>query len=70
MIWLLKPINRRPMELAPAVDESTGILPGFPPVAGKPVYVAFDGGRMTSDTAASVDAVRHTQPASGRGYGR
>jgi Transposase DDE domain group 1 len=50
MIWLLKPINRRPMEFAPAVDESTGILPGFPPVAGKPVHVAFDGGRMTSDT--------------------
>jgi len=50
MIWLLNPINRRPMEFAPAVDESTGILPGFPPVAGKPVHVAFDGGRMTSDT--------------------
>jgi hypothetical protein len=50
MIWLLKPINRRPMEFAPAVNESTGILPGFPPVAGKPVHVAFDGGRMTSDT--------------------
>ena len=48
MIWLLKPINRRPTEFAPAVDESTGILPGLPPVAGKPVHVAFDGGRMTS----------------------
>jgi hypothetical protein len=31
------------------VDESTGILPGLPPVVGKPVHVAFDGGRMTSD---------------------
>jgi len=31
------------------VDESTGILPGLPPVAGKPVHVVFDGGRMTSD---------------------
>lgn len=31
------------------MDESTGILPGLPPVAGKPVHVAFDGGRMTSD---------------------
>ena len=31
------------------MDESTGILPGLPPVAGKPVHVVFDGGRMTSD---------------------
>ena len=26
-----------------------GILPGLPPVAGKPVHLAFDGGLMTSD---------------------
>ena len=31
------------------MDEGTGILPGLPAVAGKPVYIAFDGGRMTSD---------------------
>ncbi len=31
------------------MDESTGILPGLPTVAGKPVHVAFDGGRLTSD---------------------
>jgi hypothetical protein len=31
------------------MDDRTGILPGFPAVAGKPVHVAFDGGRMTSD---------------------
>ena len=31
------------------MDDSTGILPGLPPVKGKPVHVAFDGGRMTSD---------------------
>jgi hypothetical protein len=31
------------------MDESTGILPGLPAVAGKPVHVAFDGGRLTSD---------------------
>ena len=31
------------------MDEGTGILPGFPAVKGKPVHVAFDGGRMTSD---------------------
>jgi Transposase DDE domain group 1 len=36
-------------EFAPAMDESTGILPGLPAVAGKPVHVAFDGGRLTSD---------------------
>ncbi len=29
--------------------ESTGLLPGFPAVCGKPVHVAFDGGRLTSD---------------------
>ena len=31
------------------MDEGTGILPGFPAVRGKPVHVAFDGGRLTSD---------------------
>src|SRR6267143_1463793 len=31
------------------MDDSTGILPGLPSVKGKPVHVAFDGGRMTSD---------------------
>ncbi|WP_448190062.1 IS1380 family transposase [Azospirillum sp. sgz301742] len=29
--------------------ESTGVLPGLSPVAGKPVIAAFDGGRLTSD---------------------
>jgi hypothetical protein len=49
MIWLLRRINRRPTEFAPAMDEGTGILPGLPPVAGKPVHLTFDGGLMTSD---------------------
>ena len=31
------------------MDETTGILPGFPAVGGKPVHVGFDGGRLTSD---------------------
>jgi hypothetical protein len=31
------------------MDDSTGILPGLPPVAGKPVHLSFDGGRLTSD---------------------
>jgi hypothetical protein len=30
--------------------EGTGILPGLPAVAGKPVHIGFDGGLMTSDT--------------------
>ena len=29
--------------------ESSGVLPGLSPVAGKPVLAAFDGGRLTSD---------------------
>ena len=29
--------------------EATGILPGLPAVAGKPVHFGFDGGRLTSD---------------------
>src|SRR5216684_6292949 len=49
MFWLLKPDHLRPTEFAPAMDESTGILPGLPSVMGKPVHVAFDGGRLTSD---------------------
>ena len=31
------------------MDETTGILPGLPALAGKPVQVSFDGGRLTSD---------------------
>ncbi len=31
------------------MDEIMGILPGLPAVAGKPVHVGFDGGRLTSD---------------------
>ena len=31
------------------MGEGTGILPGLPAVAGKPVHVSFDGGRLTSD---------------------
>src|SRR5215212_7673525 len=49
MIWLSKPDQTKATEFAPAMDEGTGILPGLPPVAGKPVHVAFDVGQMTSD---------------------
>jgi hypothetical protein len=49
MIWLLKPDQPKLTEFAPAMTESTGIVPGLPAVAGKPVHVDFDGGRLTSD---------------------
>jgi Transposase DDE domain group 1 len=49
MIWRFRPDQSKPTEFAPAMDEGTRILPGLPPVAGKPVHVAFDGGLMTSD---------------------
>src|SRR5689334_4636942 len=49
MIWLLKPDHPKATEFAPAMTENTGLLPGLPAVAGKPVHVAFDGGRLTSD---------------------
>ncbi len=49
MIWLFKPDHPKATEFAPATDKSTGILPGLAGVAGKPVQVGFDGGRLTSD---------------------
>jgi hypothetical protein len=49
MILLLTQSHHGSTEFAPAMDDRTGILPGFPAVGGKPVQVAFDGGRMTSD---------------------
>src|SRR4051795_8794252 len=49
MIWLLKPDHPKTTEFAPDMAESTGLLPGLPAVAGKPVHVGFDGGRLTSD---------------------
>ena len=49
MILLLKQSQHGSTEFAPAMDDPTGILPGIPPVAGKPIHVTFDGGRMTSD---------------------
>jgi hypothetical protein len=32
---------------APAMTEHAPFLPSMPPVAGKKVHVAFDGGRLT-----------------------
>src|SRR5260370_8370186 len=39
------------------MEEGRGILPGLPPVAGKPVHLTFDGGQMTSDTGILLLAV-------------
>ena len=41
MIWLLRPDHPKATEFAPAMDEGTGILPGLPPVAGKPVHLTL-----------------------------
>src|SRR3954447_12812186 len=49
MLWLLRPDQPKSREFAPAMTEATEILPGLPAVKGKPVHVAFDGGRLTSD---------------------
>jgi len=49
MIWLFRSDHPKATEFAPAMDEGTGILPGLPPVASKPVHLTFDGGLMTSD---------------------
>ena len=36
------------------MTEAPGYLPGLSPVEGKPVHVAFDGGRLTSDAGVLV----------------
>jgi hypothetical protein len=54
MILVLKQSHHGSTEFAPAMAENTGILPGLSPVAGKPVHVACDGGRLTSDAGVLV----------------
>ncbi len=49
MIWLFRQDQTDATEFAPAIAEGTGVLPGLSAVAGKPVHVGFDGGRLTSD---------------------
>jgi hypothetical protein len=39
---------------APAMAENAPFLPGLSPVMGKPVHLAFDGGRLTSDAGVLV----------------
>lgn len=49
MILVLKQSRHDPTELTPAMAENAAFLPGLSPVMGKPVQLAFDGGRLTSD---------------------
>ena len=39
------------------MEDGTGIFPGLPAVAGKPVHVGFDNGRLTSDCGILLLAV-------------
>jgi hypothetical protein len=48
--------------------EGTGILPGLPAVAGKPVHVGFDGGLMTSDAGILLLAGSSNGSESRRGW--
>src|SRR5919199_500602 len=49
MILVPKPDQHVATEFAPTMQETTGLLPGLSRVCGKPVHIAFDGGRLTSD---------------------
>ena len=55
------------------MGEGTGILPGLPAVAGKPVHVGFDGGRLTSDGGilllGASDATENRADAALQNYG-
>jgi len=54
MMLLSRQCHPDPTEFAPAMAENSPILPGLSPVIGKPVHVAFDGGRLTSDAGVLV----------------
>jgi Transposase DDE domain group 1 len=47
-------VSLRSTEFAPAMAETAPVLPILSPVGGKPVHVAFDGGRLTSDAGVLV----------------
>jgi Transposase DDE domain group 1 len=49
MILVSKQRHHDFTELAPVMNKGNGVLAGFPAVCGKPVQLAFDGGRLTSD---------------------
>src|ERR1044072_3007078 len=48
MSWLVRPVQLKSSEFDPTMTEATGILRGLPAGKGKPVRVAFDGGRLAS----------------------
>ena len=54
MILVLKQSHHDPTEFTPAMAENASFLPGLSPVMGKPVQLAFDGGRLTSDAGVLV----------------
>jgi hypothetical protein len=47
-------VSSRSTEFTPAMAENAPVLPFLSPVGGKPVHVAFDGGRLTSDAGVLV----------------
>ena len=54
MILVLTQSHHGSTEFAPAMEDSSQVLPGLSPVAGKPVRAAFDGGSLTSDAGVLV----------------
>lgn len=54
MILVLTQSHHGSTEFAPAMEDRTEFLPDLSPVAGKPVHVACDGGRLTSDAGILV----------------
>jgi hypothetical protein len=49
MIGLFGPNQPQRRGFAPAMQEAVEIVPGLPAVRGKPLHVAFDAGRLTSE---------------------
>ena len=49
MILVLKQFHHDATEFTPTMAENAPFLPGLSPVMVKPVQLAFDGGRLTSD---------------------
>jgi hypothetical protein len=52
MILVSSRIHHEATEGAPAMTDGKGLFGGLPALGGKPVRVAFDGGRLTSDGGA------------------
>ena len=54
MILVLTQFHHDPTEFTPAMVENAPFLSGLSPIMGKPVQLAFDGGRLTSDAGVLV----------------